>query len=307
MAQKEHIPVLLKEVLDSLNPAGGIYVDGTFGAGGYTEAILRAHPENTVYAFDRDPHVMETARVFKEKYGGRFHFIADRFSNMAAHIVGQVQGIVLDIGVSSMQIDTAGRGFSFRLDGPLDMRMTPDGETAADVVNTYPEKKIADILYEFGEEKASFRIARAIVSARARQKITTTKALAEVIHGVMPRPKDGSDSAMRSFQALRVFVNKELDELQTALDASIGLLSPGGRLVVVSFHSLEDRIVKNFFIQNSDLRPNQNRHLPAGAGDPVFFRVLTKKALTATPAELESNPRSHSAKLRAAQRLKGDI
>lgn len=302
MAGCPHIPVLLKPVLQTLlNQNGGTFIDGTFGAGGYTRAILSAHPNNRVIAFDRDPLAIQTAKELSQE-NPRFSYIHDCFGNMAKHITEPVDGIVLDLGVSSMQIDEAERGFSFRFDGPLDMRMAQQGLSAQEVVNTFKENQIADILYRYGEEKASRRIARAIVHARTHQPIETTLQLADIVHQVMPRPKDGSDSAMRTFQALRIYVNDELGELERALSASVQLLKPNGRLVVVSFHSLEDRIVKNFMIQRSDSMPNGNRHMPQIQSTPPLFQIITKKPIVADDEELSINPRSHSAKLRAAQR-----
>lgn len=303
MIEAPHIPVLLAEVLQALAcQNAGIFIDGTFGAGGYTTAILNANKRNQVIGFDRDPGASETGLALEEKYKGRFSFVHDCFGNMASHVSEQVDGIVLDLGISSMQIDQPERGFSFRFDGPLDMRMGQEGLSAKDVVNGFAEKEIADIIFKYGEEKASRRIAGAIVKARAEKAITTTAGLAEVIHSVMPKPRDGSDSAMRSFQALRIFVNDELGELERALEASIRLLKPQGRLVVVSFHSLEDRIVKNFLIRHSALMPNQNRHLPQAAVAAPLFHVLTKKPITPSSEELGQNSRSHSAKLRIGVR-----
>lgn len=304
MEQTPHIPVLMAEVLQALAcQSGGVFIDGTFGAGGYTTAILKESKKNHVIGFDRDPESVQTAMVMEEKYKGRFSFVHDCFGNMANHVSEKVDGIVLDLGVSSMQIDQADRGFSFRLDGPLDMRMGKEGVSAKDVVNGFKEKDIADIIFKYGEEKASRRIAAAIVKARAIQPITTTSQLAEIIHSVMPRPKDGSDSAMRSFQALRIFVNDELGELERALEASIRLLKADGRLVVVTFHSLEDRIVKNFLIRHAGLEPHENRHVPMALVQAApLFRVITKKPVTPSAAELERNPRSRSSKLRAGIR-----
>lgn len=308
MTEQPHIPVLLNEVLEYLNcQEAGVYVDGTFGAGGYTRAILNANVNNKVYAFDRDPSVWGTVEKFKQEYGERFVFIADCFGNVLNHISDKVDGFVLDIGVSSMQIDKPERGFSFRFDGPLDMRMAQNGISAREVVNMFSEQELADILYKYGEERASRRIARMLVQERLKHPIITTKQLADLVHKVMPKPKDGSDSAMRTFQALRIFVNDELGELERALESSFDLLSTGGRLVVVTFHSLEDRIVKNFLVQNSDLKPNGNRHMIKGY-EPLRkydFRVATKKAVKPSETEIENNSRAHSAKLRCGIRLEG--
>ncbi len=306
MQGQRHIPVLLNEVLTYLDCSKrGCYVDGTFGAGGYSTAILTSCDLNELISFDRDPDTIKTAEKMAQTYPNRFTFVHDCFGNMVEHIKTPVDGIVLDLGVSSMQIDERERGFSFRFDGPLDMRMGQTGLSARDVVNEFDEKKIADILFTYGEERASRRIASHIVKMRKRKEIATTGELAELIHQVMPKPKDGSDSAMRSFQALRIFVNDELGELERALEASKSLLKVGGRLVVVTFHSLEDRIVKNFMIKNSNLKPNLNRHeMPIHFEDEKhLFEVLTKKAIVPTKEELQINSRSHSAKLRAAIKL----
>ncbi len=303
MNDMPHIPVLLTEVLSCLDcPDGGLVIDGTFGAGGYTRAMLRAHPSMRVVGFDRDPNAVQTGMAMEDEFKNRFTFIHDCFGNMSQHIEEKVDGIVLDLGISSMQIDQPERGFSLRFDGPLDMRMGQAGKSAKDIVNGASEKEIADILFLFGEEKASRRIARAIVKAREERPITTTGQLSDIIHSVMPRPKDGSDSATRSFQALRIAVNDELGELKRALEAALHLLKPNGRLVVVSFHSLEDRIVKNFFIRHSSARPNVNRHAAPQImpDEKPFFEILTKKPIVPSEAEIILNPRSHSAKLRAA-------
>jgi 16S rRNA (cytosine1402-N4)-methyltransferase len=294
-----HIPVLLDSVLTRLGCQGGVYVDGTFGAGGYTRAILNAHPENRVIAFDRDPTVLPMVEKMKAEFGDRFSFIGDCFSSVADYVKEPVDGFVLDIGVSSMQIDGAERGFSFRLDGPLDMRMSGQGISAADVVNLKGEKELADILYAYGQEKQSRRIAKAIVENRPFQ---TTAQLVEVIHSVMPRPKDGSDSAMRSFQALRIYVNDELGELTRALDASIRILKPQGRLVVVSFHSLEDKIVKDFLKENAAPKKHQNKYAKNQETTDKFFIVPEKEIVMADENELKNNSRAHSAKLRWAIR-----
>ncbi len=295
--QEKHIPVLLDEVLKRLNPQGGTFVDGTFGAGGYTRAILKAHPDNKVIAFDRDPTTHETAKKIEKEFAGRFQFIPACFSTVSEHLNEKVDGFVLDIGVSSMQIDTPERGFSLRFDGPLDMRMGNVGMTAADVVNTFDEAKLADILYTYGEEKMSRKIAKALIENRP---ITTTKQLAEVIHHVMPKPKDKSDSATRSFQALRIFVNDELGELDRALNASKEILKPTGRLVVVSFHSLEDRIVKQFLRDNAETKSHQNKYAPTRQFATKPFKILEKEVVIAGAEELKNNVRAHSAKLRWA-------
>lgn len=306
MEKSPHIPVLLTEVLTALvQGKGGVYIDGTFGAGGYTKAILQKDLNAQVIGFDRDPDAAKTGMLLEEEMQGRFSFVHDCFGNMVHHVEEKVDGLVLDLGVSSMQIDQPQRGFSFRFDGPLDMRMGQEGLKAKDIVNGFKEKQIADILFKYGEEKASRRIAAALVKARAQKPITTTSALAEIVHSVMPKPKDGSDSAMRTFQALRIYVNDELGELERALEASIRLLKPGGRLVVVTFHSLEDRIVKNFLIKNSSLKPNQNRHVPEIVSTKPLFQVLTKKPVLPSDEEVRRNPRAHSAKLRAGLREEG--
>lgn len=299
-----HFSVLRDEVIASFAAVqNGTIVDGTFGAGGYTRALLETYPACRVIAFDRDETILPFVQKIKGEFPDRFTFIPDCFGNMALHLKEPVNGIVLDLGVSSMQIDTPERGFSFRFDGPLDMRMGSASLSAADIVNTFSEKEIADILFKYGEEKASFRIARAIVAARGQGDIRTTLQLAEIIHHVMPKPKDGSDSATRSFQALRIFVNDELGELERTLEASKSLLSIGGVLSVVSFHSLEDRLVKNFFIQNSDNKPNQNRHLPVQNQERPLFKIMTKKPIVAGEKELSLNSRSASAKLRTGVRI----
>ena len=292
-----HIPVLLKEVLHYLNPCGGVFVDGTFGAGGYTKSILNAHPDNKVIAFDRDPNTRETADKFKKEFGPRFEFIPDCFSKISSYLKEKIDGLVLDIGVSSMQIDTPERGFSLRFNGPLDMRMSDSGPTAADLIASLAEKDLADILYKYGEERQSHKIAHAL-----KQKLPkTTTEMAEIIHHLLPRPKDGSDSATRSFQALRVAVNDELGELEKVLQSAPSLLKENGRLIVVSFHSLEDRIVKDFLITHSAKTIHHNKYAPHQEAEGLF-QILTKKPVSASSTELQENARAHSAKLRAAIR-----
>lgn len=307
-----HVPVLLKEVLDSMRPVDGeIYVDGTFGAGGYTRALLEK-AQCTVYAIDRDPSVAVFAEKLTREFPGRFFWLLGSFSDMldllAAKGVSKVNGIVLDIGVSSMQLDTAERGFSFRYDGPLDMRMADTGVTAADVVNKTEEEDLANIIYQFGEERESRRVARAIVRARSEAPITTTAQLAEIVRKVV-RSGKGIDGATRTFQGLRIYVNDELGELTRALDAAEKLLATGGRLIVVTFHSLEDRIVKQFLQSRSGETRGGSRHLPpvgatqqAASGNLPTFFLPSRKPVQASESESEINPRARSAKLRAAIR-----
>lgn len=301
-----HIPVLLNEVLAALEVSGGgDFLDGTFGAGGYTRAILDASPKTRVLALDRDPTAIAAGQAVVAAYGGRLTLVETEFSNMeaAAQEAGFAgfDGIVLDIGVSSMQLDQAIRGFSFRNDGPLDMRMADEGESAADIVNSESEARIADILYHYGEERLSRVIARAIVADRTETPFATTRQLSEMI-GRIIRTKPGDiHPATRSFQALRIAVNDELGELARALHAAERLLKPGGRLAVVSFHSLEDRIVKVFFASRSG-RVGGSRYAPVQAHQVATFRVEGKWPQTAGEAELSANPRSRSAKLRAAIR-----
>lgn len=303
-----HVPVMLAEVLDVLAPrAGGAYLDGTFGGGGYAAAILDAAP-CTLWAIDRDPEAIARGAALAARHPGRLHLIEGRFGAMlellGARGVTALDGVVLDIGVSSFQIDDPARGFSFRADGPLDMRMSASGPTAADLVNALPEAELADTLYELGEERLSRRIARAIVAARAQAPIATTARLAEIVRAVVPPDRSGIDPATRSFQALRIRVNDELGEIERALHAAAGLLAPGGRLVVVSFHSLEDRIVKRFMLDAAGRAPSPSRHDPRGllAREEAAFSLLTPRALRPGEAEIRSNPRARSARLRALAR-----
>lgn len=303
-----HIPVLLESMLAAMAPAAEeVYLDGTFGAGGYSRALLQAQARCRVVALDRDPSVRALAERLAQEFPGRFVFLAGCFSQMAELLAAQgiasVQGVVLDIGVSSMQIDTAGRGFSFGKDGPLDMRMSGDGVSAADIVNGWEEEVLADLLFHYGEERASRRIARAIVQARAQTRIETTAQLAAVIRSVV-RPQGRIDPATRSFQALRIEVNDELGELQRGLLAAEQVLAPGGRLVVVTFHSLEDRIVKHFLIERSGEITGGSRHLPpvAGPARAASFTLRSRKSVAASDDEAARNPRARSAKLRAAVR-----
>jgi 16S rRNA (cytosine1402-N4)-methyltransferase len=304
-----HIPVLLAEVLEQLAPRQGeTILDGTFGGGGYSRAILDAAP-CTVWAMDRDAEAIARGAALAAAHPGRLHLIEGRFGDMlallAARGVTQLDGVVLDLGVSSFQIDTPERGFSFRFDGPLDMRMGQTGPTAADLVNTLPEGELADLIWEFGEERFSRRVARAIIKSRAEAPFTTTLQLAEVISRAVPRDPSGIHGATRSFQALRIRVNDELGEIERALEQAMRLLAPGGRLVIVSFHSLEDRLVKRAFQKAAGRSPGASRHDPAmlmAPRGPAPFTLLTPRSIRPGAAECAANPRARSAHLRALQR-----
>ncbi len=305
-AQAPHIPVLAAEAIAALAVApGGLYLDGTFGAGGYTRLILAAG--GRVLALDRDPGAIRDGAALVEASGGRLTLAQSRFSLMenAAREkgLGPFDGIVLDIGVSSMQLDEPERGFSFRFDGPLDMRMEKAGVSAADLVNELEEGALADLIYQFGEERASRRIARAIVAERAKAPILTTAELARIVARANPgRPID-IHPATRTFQALRIAVNEELDELARALQAAERLLRAGGRLAVVTFHSLEDRIVKQFFAARAGRGRAPSRLLPGEiAPPPPTFRLLAPQPVAPGAAECARNPRARSAKLRWAER-----
>ncbi len=301
-----HVPVLLHPILAAVEPVTGIWLDGTFGAGGYTRALLEAGAERVI-AVDRDPTALDLARDWAAEYGERLTLVQGVFGDLDALAAEAgapaLDGVVLDIGVSSMQIDQAGRGFSFQKDGPLDMRMGDAGPTAADVVNSMAEEPLANLLYQLGEERASRRIARAIVASRADAPFGTTLQLAAVIQAQLPRPKPGQPhAATRSFQALRIAVNDELGELARGLSAAERVLAPGGLLAVVTFHSLEDRIVKRFMQMRSGDAPGGSRHAPeAEKQEPRFSRV-TRRALAPAEEEILSNPRARSAKLRIARR-----
>ena len=303
-AKQKHIPVMLNEVLKALAPRdGGLYVDATFGNGGYSEAILKS-ADCRLIALDRDPHVAARAEELKSVYGRRFEFRAGCFGDFAALVPEKIDGAVFDIGVSSMQLDQRERGFSFSKEAPLDMRMSCAGATAADLVNTLPEKELADLIYKYGEEKKSRQIARKIVNSRQTKKIETTTELSELIYSVIHKTPNTIDPATRTFQALRIAVNDELGELERGLGGALDALIPEGRLVVVSFHSLEDRIVKNFFNENAGKAQHVSRYMPLpreAADIKISFR---SKAEVPSPEEIRNNPRSRSAKLRFAVKNK---
>lgn len=303
-----HIPVLLLPMLKALNPADGeIFIDGTFGAGGYSRAILES-ADTRVIGIDQDPTVIKLARPLLHKFGSRLDIFHGRYSQMSEPLrakgIDLIDGIVLDIGVSSMQLDSEDRGFSFRLDGPLDMRMSKSGPTAADLVNGLAEEEIAEILWRFGEERKSRQIARAIVKRRGDTSFSNTLELADLVSSIVKlSPKDKKHPATRTFQALRIYLNDELGELLSGLNEAAKCLKPGGRLVVVTFHSLEDRIVKTYFRAAADAVPNQSRHLPDLHKESLpSFQIINPKPVKASEEEMKINPRARSAKLRSVVR-----
>ena len=305
-AAAPHVPVLLRPLLEAVAPVSGVWLDGTFGAGGYSRGLLAAGAD-IVIGVDRDPSVFEMAAGWRGDYGDRLVLVEGTFSDLdqyAAEIApGGLDGVVLDLGVSSMQLDQAERGFSFMKDGPLDMRMAKSGPSAADLVNDAPEEEIADILYHYGEERASRRIARAIVEARRAAPFATTRELVAVIERCLPRPKPGqSHPATRSFQALRIAVNDEFGQLIQGLEAAERALKPGGKLAVVTFHSLEDRVVKRFFQARSGRASAGNRYAPVQEAEAAAFEMITRKGVGPDDQELAENPRSRSAILRAGRR-----
>ena len=309
MSARTHIPVLMAEAVATLAPrAAATYLDATFGGGGYAEAILDAAP-CTLWALDRDPAAIARGAALAARFPGRLHLVETRFGAMldalAARGVTTLDGVVMDLGVSSFQLDEGERGFSFRNEGPLDMRMGRDGPSAAELVNTLGAEALATILSELGEERHARKIARTILRERAIAPITTTGRLASIVRSSIPRDPSGIDSATRSFQALRMAVNEELPEIEQGLAAAAALLAPGGRLVVVSFHSLEDRIVKRFFAARTGRGGRASRHDPAALIVPPKpeFSLLTTRAVRPGEAELAANPRSRSARLRAMERL----
>lgn len=309
MSAGGHVPVLAREVIEALDPRdGGRYVDGTFGGGGYTTAMLdRANCR--VIAIDRDPDAIAAGRLLAERYAPRLQLIEGRFGDMAellsAEGVDDVDGVTLDLGVSSMQFDRAERGFSFRGNGPLDMRMEKRGPSAADLVNEADEAELADIFWRYGEERRSRRVAHAIVEARKVKRIETTGELAEIVRRAVGfSAKDESDPATRAFQALRIAVNDELGELERGLAAAESVLAPGGRLAVVSFHSLEDRAVKEFVRMRAGRTPSPSRHAPPRAAErKATLRDLSRKPVSPSESEVAANPRARSARLRVAEKL----
>lgn len=307
MSKVPHIPVMLADVLDVLQPRdGGLYVDGTFGAGGYTSAILGS-ANCAVLAIDRDPNAILRGRELQSKFAGRLTLIEGCFGDMAQLVRGlgheAVDGVVLDVGVSSMQIDEAERGFSFQKDGPLDMRMSGQGLSAAEVVNTFDEFDLARIIAVYGEEKRARAVAKAIVAARSETEFARTLELANLVERVIGRrPQDRIHPATRTFQALRIFVNDELGQLAHGLSDAEHLLREGGVLAAVAFHSLEDRLVKRFFTARTGRAARANRFMPERDETAPSFREIAHKARKASDAEAEINPRARSAKLRAAER-----
>jgi len=307
-----HVPVLLDQVIHALAPRdGAVYADGTFGGGGYSQALLAA-AQCTVWAIDRDPRAVARGQALIEQYGGRLHVVEGQFGEIDS-LLGKYEvtaldgGLVLDVGFSSDQMDDPSRGFSFRDDGPLDMRMSASGPTAADVVNEASEQELADIIYTYGEERRARRVAAAIVAARAVRPFTRTGELATVIRDALPRRRDGIDPATLSFQALRIHINDELRELERALAAAERLLTAGARLVVVSFESLNDRIVKRFMAARAKPAPRPSRHSPVADSDTdaqlkPSFRLLGRRPVRPSAEEIAGNPRARSARLRAAER-----
>lgn len=306
-----HKPVLLNEVVEALAPHdGGVYVDGTFGAGGYSRAILAA-ADCAVWGIDRDPQAIAAGAAMEDEFSGRLELISGRFGDMDALLaersVTRVDGVAFDLGLSSMQLDQPERGFSFRYNGPLDMRMEGGdaaGPSAADMVNNMREKELADIIYRFGGERRSRHVARAIVEARRESPIIRTFQLADIVRSVVRKSRDGIDPATRTFQALRIHVNDEIGELGRGLAAAERILSPGGTLALVSFHSLEDRLVKEFLRQRSGAAPRPSRHRPdtAGSGSAPSFTIPSKGAVQPDKAETDANPRARSGRMRAAIR-----
>ncbi|MCK8465497.1 16S rRNA (cytosine(1402)-N(4))-methyltransferase RsmH [Aliiroseovarius sp. S1339] len=300
--KRPHIPVLLRPLLQAVAPVSGDWADGTFGAGGYTRGLLDAGAD-WVCGIDRDPMVFDMAADWVAEYGDRLALREGTFSDLDELAGRPLDGVVLDLGVSSMQLDLADRGFSFMRDGPLDMRMSQSGPTAADIVNHADEETLADILYHYGEERASRRIARAIVRARAEAPFETTLQLASIVEKCLPRSKPGqSHPATRSFQAIRIAVNDEFGQLIDGLEAAERALKSGGKLAVVTFHSMEDRVVKRFFQARASEGGGGSRYAPQEAAETPRFKLTPRKAIAPDADELAVNPRSRSSRLRVATR-----
>jgi 16S rRNA (cytosine1402-N4)-methyltransferase len=302
-----HIPVLGVEAVQALEPRdGGVYIDATFGRGGYTQLLLQT-ANCRVIAYDQDPDAIAAGEKLVAQYPGRLTLRHSPFSRLADHDDGLVDGIAFDLGVSSPQLDTAERGFSFRLDGPLDMRMSLDGESAADLVNTASVEELTRIMRDYGEEPKARRIAQGIVAQRVTRPFVRTGELASLVASIVPKQKDGHHPATRTFQALRIAVNDELGELERGLVAAEQILKIGGRMAVVSFHSLEDRIVKNYMRARSTVA-TPSRHVPIldNAAKPTL-RLVTRQGITASEEDLAINPRARSARLRVAEKMHDDM
>lgn len=308
-----HTPVMLNEVIQYLNPAiGEVYIDCTFGAGGYSRAILAA-TDSVLYSIDQDPEVIPIAEEVAKKFGSRFKFIEGNFADldslMSAQNIQSVDGIILDLGVSSMQLESADRGFSFMHDGPLDMRMSKTGQDAYDFINSAEQDDIANVIYNYGNERKSRSIAKKIVETRKLSPIKTTAQLASIVRSVVRKGKDKIDPSTKTFQAIRIHVNDELGALKSVLVAAERLLNENGRLIIVSFHSLEDSIVKEYINERTKPKQAWSRHLPFVA-DTEFqprFKWLKNKVIAPTDQEIKSNPRSRSAKMRAAIRINKEV
>ncbi|QDY69460.1 16S rRNA (cytosine(1402)-N(4))-methyltransferase RsmH [Qingshengfaniella alkalisoli] len=301
-AKKPHIPVLLRPIIERLSPIEGVWLDGTFGAGGYSVGLLDAGAAKVI-GVDRDPLAIDMAAPLLDRWKGRLELVQGTFSELDRYAPDPLDGVVLDLGVSSMQLDIAERGFSFVRDGPLDMRMSQNGPSAADLVNELDEAALADILFQYGEERASRRIAKGIVESRKDDPITTTGRLVSIIEDCLPRAKPGgSHPATRSFQALRIAVNDEYRQLIAGLEAAERALKPGGKLAVVTFHSSEDRIVKRFLQSRAGKMGGGSRHAPAQEAVPPQFDLLSNKAIRPDDEEVNQNPRARSASLRIAVR-----
>ena len=308
-----HKPVLLNESINFFtNKKNTIFIDGTFGNGGHTKALLEKNKTCKVYAIDRDPNVKENAKFFQKKYNKRFKFILGKISDLEKivsheNLKNKVDGILFDLGVSTRQLKDIKRGFSFQNDGPLDMRMGESGETAADFLNNQNEQKISDVIFKYGDEGSSRKIAKAIINFRKKKKIEKTFELVELIKSVKrPSKRKIINPATKTFQAIRIYVNNELEELKNGLISAINILKKKGRLVVISFHSLEDRIVKNFFNKHSGKIYNKSRYLPQLEPNNTIgksLKILTRKVIKPMKEEIEFNYYSRSAKLRVVEKI----